>query len=139
LVYREEEREMNPFCHAQGVGLIPWSPLARGFLAGNRTKGGNHPTMRASTDEFAHQLYYQDADFAVVDRVVEIAEKRGVTPAQIALAWLLTQPAVTSPIIGASKMYQLEEAVDALAIGLSAEECAYLEAPYVPHPVLGHS
>ena len=139
LVYREEEREMNPFCHAQGVGLIPWSPLARGFLAGNRTKGGNHPTMRASTDEFAHQLYYQDADFAVVDRVVKIAEKRGVTPAQIALAWLLTQPAVTSPIIGASKMYQLEEAVDALAIGLSAEECAYLEAPYVPHPVLGHS
>ena len=139
LVYREEEREMNPLCAAQGVGLIPWSPLARGFLAGNRTKSGDHPTVRAGTDDFAHRLYYQDADFAVVDRVVEIAQKRGVTPAQIALAWLLAQPAVTSPIIGASKMYQLEEAVDALKIDLTVEERAYLQAPYVPHPVLGHS
>jgi aryl-alcohol dehydrogenase (NADP+) len=139
LVYREEEREMNPLCVAQGVGLIPWSPLARGFLAGNRARGGDAPTTRAQTDDFAQQMYYQEADFAVVDRVVELAERRGVKPAQIALAWLLAQPGVTSPIIGASKMHQREEAVAALEIELSVEERAYLEQPYVPHPILGHS
>jgi aryl-alcohol dehydrogenase (NADP+) len=139
LVYREEEREMNPLCVAQGVGLIPWSPLARGFLAGNRTRSEATPTVRAKTDDFAQQMYYQEADFAVVDRVVEMAERRGVKPAQIALGWLLAQPGVASPIIGASKMSQLEEAVAALEIEISAEERAFLEQPYVPHPILGHS
>ncbi|HSN78025.1 MAG TPA: aldo/keto reductase, partial [Anaerolineae bacterium] len=110
-----------------------------GFLAGNRPRGGESPTVRAKTDDFAHEMYYQEADFAVVDRVVELAERRGVKPAQIALAWLLAQPGVASPIIGASKMVQLEEAVAALEIELSVEERAYLEQPYVPHPILGHS
>lgn len=139
LVYREEEREMNPLCHAEGVGLIPWSPLARGFLAGNRQKAGWGETPRAKSDDFAHRLYYQEADFAIVDRVVALAAQRGVAPAQIALAWLLRQPGVTAPIIGASKMSQLEDALAALEIKLTAEECAHLEELYQPHPVLGHS
>lgn len=138
LVYREEEREMLPLCRAEGVGLIPWSPLARGFLAGNRQKAGWGETARAKSDDFAHRLYYQEADFAIVDRVVELAGKHGVSAAQIATAWILQQPGVTAPIIGASKMPQLEEAVAALTIKLSAEECKYLEELYQPHPVLGH-
>lgn len=139
LVYREEEREMNPLCLDQGVGLIPWSPLARGFLAGNRKRGAEGPTKRAKSDGFAHQMYYADADFDVVDQVVAIAERRGVTPAQVALAWLLHKPGVTSPIIGATKMHHLEEAVAAVKIDLSAEEITQLEAPYVPHAIMGHS
>lgn len=139
LVYREEEREMNPFCLAEGVGCIPWSPLARGFLTGNRKRGEVAPTSRAETDDFAHKMYYQDTDFDVVDRVIELANQRGVKPAQIALAWLLHQPVVSAPIIGATKMYQLEEAVGAIPIQLSPEEIAALEAPYQPHPILGHS
>ncbi len=138
LVYREEEREMLPLCRAEGVGVIPWSPLARGFLAGNRSKQGGGETKRARSDEFAHRMYYQEADFRVVDRVVELARRRGVTPAQIALAWLLHQPGVTAPIVGATKISHLEQAVAALEIRLSPEECAYLEEPYQPHPVLGH-
>lgn len=138
LVYREEEREMIPFCLDQGVGLIPWSPLARGFLTGSRRRDGDHPTVRAKTDDYALQMYYQPEDYEVVDRVVEIAAQRGVKPAQIALAWLLHKPGVAAPIIGASKMYQLEEAVAAVDIKLSAEELARLEEPYKPHPVLGH-
>ncbi|HEY9874139.1 MAG TPA: aldo/keto reductase [Candidatus Obscuribacterales bacterium] len=138
LVYREEEREMLPLCRAEGIGVIPWSPLARGFLAGNRQKETKGETTRAKTDDFAHQLYYQDSDFQVVDRVVELASKRGVAPAQIALAWLLHQPGVTAPIIGASKMNHLEDALAALEIELSDEECQWLEEPYQPHPVLGH-
>lgn len=138
LVYREEEREMLPLCLEEGIGVIPWSPLARGFLAGNRQKETKGETIRAQTDDFAHQLYYQDADFQVVDRVVELAQKRDVTPAQIALAWLLRQPGVTAPIIGASKMNHLEDALAALRIELTQEECKYLEEPYQPHPVLGH-
>ncbi|MBC8497004.1 MAG: aldo/keto reductase [Anaerolineales bacterium] len=139
LVYREEEREMIPFCNDQGIGLIPWSPLARGFLAGNRTRDKSGQTPRSKSDEFAHEMYFQDTDFDVLDRAIELAEKRGVTSAQIALAWMLHKPGVTAPIIGASKMRHLEELVAAADIQLSAEEIAYLEEPYQPHPVLGHT
>ncbi len=138
LVYREEERETLPLCRAEGVGVIPWSPLARGFLTGSRRRGSRGDTTRAETDDFAHHLYYQEEDFQVVDRVVELAGRRGVTPAQIALAWLLHQPGVTAPIVGASKMPHLEEAVAALEIKLTEDERKYLEEPYRPHPVLGH-
>jgi aryl-alcohol dehydrogenase (NADP+) len=138
LVYREEEREMNPLCRDEGVGLIPWSPLARGFLAGNRRRGDHGETSRAKTDDFAHKLYYNDGDFAVVDRVGQIAQQRGVSHAQVALAWLLRQPGVTAPIIGASKPQQLDEALAALDLELSDAECRSLEEPYQPHPVLGH-
>lgn len=146
LVYREEEREMIPLCISEGIGLIPWSPLARGFLAGNRKandladKGKQQSeTTRAKTDAYAHSLYYRDSDFTVVDRLTEIAQARGVKNAQIALAWILSRPGLTAPIIGASKPYQLEDALAALSIQLSAEEIARLEEPYEPHPVLGHS
>ncbi len=138
LVYREEEREMIPQCLDMGVGLIPWSPLARGFLAGNRTRDKSGETRRAKSDDFAHRLYYDDVDWAIVDRVVELAEKKGVSPAQIALAWMLHKPGITSPIIGASKMPHLEEAVAALDIDMTDEEMAYLEELYRPHPILGH-
>ena len=138
LVYREEEREMLPLCRSEGIGVIPWSPLARGFLAGNRRVKAEGETERGRTDTFAHDLYYAPEDFTVADRVAEVASARGVTPAQIALAWILRQPGVTAPIIGASKMYQLEDAVTALDIVLSDEEAQRLEEPYVPHRVLGH-
>jgi aryl-alcohol dehydrogenase (NADP+) len=139
LIYREEEREMIPLCRDQGVGLIPWSPLARGFLAGNRTRAKSGETARAKSDGFAHQMYYHDGDFAVADRCAELAQKRGVSSAQMALAWMLHKPGVTSPIVGASKMYQLEEAAAALEIKLSEDEMKHLEELYQPHPVLGHS
>jgi aryl-alcohol dehydrogenase (NADP+) len=139
LVYREEEREMMPLCLDQGVGVIPWSPLARGFLTGNRQAVGDGPTTRAKSDEFAHQMYYETADYAVLQQVIALAEQKGVKPAQIALAWLLHKPGVAAPIIGASKMYQLEEAVTALGIHLTPEEIALLESPYTPHPILGHN
>ena len=139
LVYREEEREMLPLCRAEGIGVIPWSPLARGFLAGNRQRQGFGETSRAKTDDFAHKLYYDDADFQVVDRVIELAKKRGVSPTQIALAWLLHQSGVTAPIIGASKMEHLEEAIASIELKLENEELAFLEQPYKPHPILGHS
>jgi aryl-alcohol dehydrogenase-like predicted oxidoreductase len=138
LVYREEEREMLPLCQAEGIGVIPWSPLARGFLAGNRQRDTKGETTRAKTDDFAHQLYYEESDFQVVDRVVELAKQRGVPPAQVALAWLLHQPGVTAPIIGASKTHHLDDALAALDITLSDQECQHLQAPYKPHFVLGH-
>ena len=142
LVYREEEREMLPLCAEEGLGVLPWSPLARGFLAGNRRAGdaeaGDSATVRAKTDDYAHKLYYRDDDFTVVDRVVELAGRRGVAPAQVALAWLLHQDGVTAPIIGASKADHLEQALAALDLELDDEECALLEEPYQPHPVLGH-
>lgn len=137
--YREEEREMLPLCIDQGVGVIPWSPLARGFLAGNRKRDEHTPTRRAKSDDFAQFMYFNDADFDVVDQVVAIAEARGVKPAQIALAWLLHKKGVTSPIVGASKMHHLEEAVAAVDIQLSDEEIQQIEEPYVPHTILGHS
>ncbi len=138
LIYREEEREMVPLCQDQGIGILPWSPLARGFLAGNRDRGGGGATTRAKSDDFAHRMYYDEADFSLLDVVERVAESHGVTPAQIALAWLLHQPAVTSPIIGATKMEHLEQAVQALEIELSEEELALFDEAYVPHPVLGH-
>ena len=136
LVYREEEREMLPLCRAEGIGVIPWSPLARGFLAGNRRTSDRGDTARAKSDEFAHRLYYTDADFRIVDRAVALAGRRGVNPAQVALAWLLHQPGVTAPIIGASKMEQLEQAVAAVDLTLSPDERHELEELYQPHPVL---
>jgi len=139
LIYREEEREMNPLCREEGIGMIPWSPLARGFLAGSRSKEDFGETLRAKTDKYAQDLYYTPSDFAVVDRVSEIAEKRGVNNAQIALAWILAQPGVTAPIIGASKMSHLEDAVKALELKLDEAELKALAEPYQPHAVLGHS
>jgi 1-deoxyxylulose-5-phosphate synthase len=141
LIYREEEREMIPYCRTEGIGLIPWSPLARGFLAGNRRgrEQGFGATVRARTDDYAQQMYYQEADFAVVDRATEIAQQRGVSNAQVALAWVLAQPGITAPIVGASKMQHLDDAVNALALKLSEEELRALAEPYRPHPVLGHS
>ncbi len=139
LVYREEEREMIPLCMDQGVGLIPWSPMARGFFAGDRKPGGGGETSRAKSDPFAKNLYFRDEDFVVAERAAEIAKERGVTASQIALAWVLSKPYVHSPIIGASKMDHLEQAIAALEIKLSEEEVKRLEEPYKPHPVLGHS
>lgn len=139
LVYREEEREMNPLCRAEGIGIIPWSPLARGFLTGNRTAKDFGETSRAKTDDSAHRLYYQPSDFTVVERVAEIARKRGVSNAQIALAWILAQPGITSPIIGATKMFQLEEAIATLPLELEETELKALAEPYQPHRILGHS
>lgn len=139
LAYREEEREMSPLCRDQGLGLIPWSPLARGFLTGNRKRDDPHPTKRSQSDDYADRLYYEDHDFDVVDRVVELAQEKGVSPAQVALAWVLHQPGVTAPIVGATKMQHLEEAVEALDVELTDEEVQKLEEPYRPHPVLGHS
>lgn len=138
LVYREEEREMIPLCLDQGIGVIPWSPLARGFLAGNRDREGWGPTARAKSDDFSHNMYYRDQDFQVVERVRRVAEAHGATPAQIALAWLLGKPGVTAPILGASKMPHLEQAVEALEIKLTEAEVETLEEAYRPHPVLGH-
>jgi len=142
LVYREEEREMIPLCLSEKIGLIPWSPLARGFLAGNRKANEDKAkaeTVRGRTDDFAHKLYYRASDFTVVDRVTEIAAARGVTNAQVALAWMLAKPGVSAPIVGASKAYQLEDALAAMELKLTEEEMKRLEEPYEPHPVLGHS
>ena len=135
LVYREEEREMMPLCREEGIGVIPWSPLARGFLAGNRRPSEQGGTARAQTDDIAHRLYYTESDFTIVERVVALAERRGVSPAQIALAWLLHQPGVTAPIVGASKMEQLDQAVAATDLALTDEERRELEELYQPHPV----
>ena len=140
LVYREEEREMLPLCEDQGIGVIPWSPLARGFLTGNKKKGNDGETVRARTDGIAKALKYgQDADYEVLDIVTEIATSRGVSNAQIALAWVHHSPNITAPIIGASKMYQLDEAIAALDISLDVDELARLNDAYVPHNVSGHS
>jgi len=139
LVYREEEREMIPLCIDQGVGLIPWSPMARGFFAGNRTRGGGGETERAKNDPFGNSLYFRDEDFTVADCVAEVAKEKGVTGSQLALAWILSKPHVTAPIIGATKMEHLDQAIAALDLKLSDEEIKRLEEPYKPHPVLGHS
>jgi aryl-alcohol dehydrogenase-like predicted oxidoreductase len=139
LAYREEEREMIPLCRHEGVAVLPWSPLARGFLAGNRRKEDFGETLRSKTDDYAHKLYYRPSDFAVVERVSEIARRRNVPNAQVALAWLLHQPGVTAPIIGSSKMHHLDDAVAALSLKLDEAELKALAEPYEPHPVLGHS
>ena len=145
LAYREEEREMNPLCRNQGVALTPWSPLARGFLAGNRAAGdaelakSGGATSRAGTDDIAHKLYYRASDFATVERLKALAKAKGVSAATLAYAWLLHKPGITAPIIGASKLPQLDDAAAALEVKLSADEIEALEASYEPHPVLGHS
>jgi aryl-alcohol dehydrogenase-like predicted oxidoreductase len=138
LVYREEEREMIPQCVDQGVGVLPWSPLARGLLAGNRTREGGRLTTRAKTDEFGESLYTPEVDFAVVERVDEVASARGVSTAQVALAWLLHKPAVTAPIVGATKVEHIEDAIRAEDLVLSQDEITRLEEPYVPHAISGH-
>jgi 1-deoxyxylulose-5-phosphate synthase len=139
LVYREEEREMLPLCRDAGVGVIPWSPLARGFLAGNRRRDGGGETARAKADAWARDLYFREDDFVVQERLAEVAAARGVPPMQVALAWVASRPGVTAPIIGATKLSHLDDALAALEITLSDEEVARLEEPYKPHPVLGHS
>jgi aryl-alcohol dehydrogenase (NADP+) len=138
LVYREEEREMLPLCREEGIGVIPWSPLARGFLAGNRQRGRKDATRREQSDDYGHSLYYSDADYDVADRVREVAGAKGVLPIQVALAWVLRQHGVTAPIIGASKLEQLEQLVAGLDLRLSDADTQALEEPYQPHPVLGH-
>ncbi len=138
LIYREEEREMIPQCIEEGVGVIPWSPLARGVLAGNRTREGSRQTTRADTDQFTDYLYSQPTDFDVVERVAEVAAERDVPGAQVALAWLLHKPGVTAPIVGATKPGHLEDALAAEQLALTGEEISRLEEPYLPHPVLGH-
>ena len=138
LIYREEEREMIPLCIEEGIGVIPWSPLARGVLAGNRTREGTRQTTRADSDQFSDYLYSQPTDFDVVERVAEVAAERGAPPAQVALAWLLHKPGVTAPIVGATKPGHLEDALAAEQLALSDEEISRVEEPYVTHPVLGH-
>jgi len=138
LIYREEEREMVPLCLDQGVGCIPWSPLARGVLAGNRTRDGGRLTTRSSTDPFTDYLYDQPTDFDVVDAAAEVAAARGVPTAQVSLAWLLSKPGVTAPIVGSTRKKHLKDALAAEALILTEDEVAALEKPYEPHPVLGH-
>ena len=138
LLYREEEREMIPQCIDQGIGVLPWSPLARGLLAGTRTREGERRTTRAGTDAYADELYGSSEDFDVIDRVAEVAAARGVPSAQVALAWLLHKPGVTAPIVGATKLAHLDDALAAAQLSLSAEEIERLEKPYVPHGIFGH-
>ena len=138
LIYREEEREMIPQCLDQGVGVIPWSPLARGLLTGNRTRSGEKLTKRAQTDAFGDSLYKPEVDFDVIERADEVAAARGVPTAQVALAWLLHKPGVTAPIVGATKTEHLEDALAAEPLSLSDDEIERLEEPYVPHAIAGH-
>jgi aryl-alcohol dehydrogenase-like predicted oxidoreductase len=137
LVYREEEREMIPLCLDQGIDMIPWSPLARGFLAGNRKRGEKAASLREQHDSYGHSLYYADADYDVADRVVEVAKKKGVLPIQVALAWVLGKPGVAAPIISATKIEQLDQLVAGLSVKLTADEVRAVEEPYQPHPVRG--
>ena len=139
LVYREEEREMIPLCRAEGVALIPWSPLARGFLAGNRRRGQKEATLREKHDEYGHSLYYTEADYVIADAVVEVARAKGVKPIQVALAWILQQPDVTAPIVSVTKREQLDDLIQGLNVKLTPEEVEALEAPYQPHRVVGHN
>jgi aryl-alcohol dehydrogenase-like predicted oxidoreductase len=139
LIYREEDREMNPLCRAEGIGILPWSPLARGFLTRAPKAGEKDQTTRAKTDDYAKSMYYRENDYKTLERVLELARRRSVSPAQVSLAWMLHKPGITAPIIGASKMNHLEEAVQSLEIELSSEDMNFLEEPYQPHPVLGHS
>jgi aryl-alcohol dehydrogenase-like predicted oxidoreductase len=138
LIYREEERGMIPLCQDQKIAIIPWSPLARGLLTGNRSKERNE-TLRARTDEFGKSLYKSDSDFDIIDRLNEVAGKRKLPDVQVALAWMLSKPYITAPIIGASKPGHLEDAVAALSVKLTADEITQLEELYQPHPISGHS
>jgi aryl-alcohol dehydrogenase-like predicted oxidoreductase len=136
LAYREEEREMLPLCRAEGIGVLPWSPLARGLLAGKRGPGQKGETARAKADQYSRVLY-DDSDLPVAERVAETARRRGLPPARIALAWLLSRPGVAAPIIGATRLEHLEDAVASLGVSLTEEEVRFLEEPYRPHPVRG--
>jgi aryl-alcohol dehydrogenase (NADP+) len=138
LVYREEEREMLPLCKEEGIGVIPWSPLARGFLAGNRNRSKEGDTLRAKTDKFAQQLYFSENDFAVLERLLAVSQARETPSTQLALAWMLGKPAIVAPIIGVSKPEQIDDAVAALEISLTAEEVQSIEECYTPHAILGH-
>jgi 1-deoxyxylulose-5-phosphate synthase len=137
LVYREEEREMFPLCAAEGIGVIPWSPLARGFLAGNRNRGARNASLREQHDGYGHSLYYADCDYDVAERVVQVAKGKGVLPIQVALSWVANRPGVTAPIISATKLEQLDQLVAGLDIALTDDERKAVEEAYVPHPVLG--
>ena len=139
LVYREEEREMIPLCIDQGIGLIPWSPMARGFFSGDRKPSGGGETARAQNDPFANELYFREEDFIVAERAHEVAKERGVTASQVALAWMLGKPHITAPIIGSSRIEHLDEAIAAMDVKLSEDEIKKLEDAYCPHPILGHS
>ncbi len=139
LVYREEEREMIPLCNDQGIGLIPWSPMARGFFAGNRKRDGGGETARAKNDPFANELYFREEDFIIADRAAEMAKARNATASQIALAWMLNKPHIASPIIGVSKIEHLDQALAAVDIKLNDDEIKILEESYQPHPILGHA
>jgi aryl-alcohol dehydrogenase-like predicted oxidoreductase len=139
LVYREEEREMIPLCRSRGIGLIPWSPLARGFLAGNRQRGRKDASRREQHDEYGHSLYYTEADYEIAERVAEVARRKAVLPIQVALGWILRQPAVAAPIVGATRLEQLDQLIDGLEIELTDEQAQQLEEPYRPHGVLGHT
>jgi 1-deoxyxylulose-5-phosphate synthase len=137
LVYREEEREMIPFCIEEGIGIIPWSALARGFLAGNRKRGEKGASLREQHDDYGHSLYYADADYDVADRVVAVARDKGVLPIQVALAWVLSRPGISAPIVSATKLGQLDQLVEGMSVTLSTDEIASLEQPYIPHKVIG--
>jgi aryl-alcohol dehydrogenase (NADP+) len=137
LVYREEEREMIPLCLDQGLAVIPWSPLARGFLSGTRKRDGGS-TTRSQVDTFAKDMYYAEDDFKVADAVAEVAAKRGVSPAQVACAWVLQAPGVTAPIVGATKAHHLKELIGSVDLQLTSEEVEALEKSYRPHSILGH-
>ena len=139
LVYREEEREMIPLCKDQGIGLIPWSPMARGFFAGNRKRGGGGETTRAQSDPFANELYFREEDFVIAERAAEVAKSHNASASQVALAWVLNKPHITAPIIGSSKIEHLDQAIAALEIKLTADEIQLLEELYQPHPILGHA
>lgn len=138
LVYREEEREMIPLCLDQGVGLIPWSPLARGFLAGSRRRAGKGDTARSKADPFADKWYFREEDFDVLDALLDVSKAKNLKPAQVALAWLLAIPGVVAPIVGATRVVHLEELVAACEVELSTEDIRRLETPYKPHPIVGH-
>jgi aryl-alcohol dehydrogenase (NADP+) len=139
LVYREEEREMLPLCREEAIAVIPWSPIARGFLAGNRRADDRGVTDRGRTDDLSHRYYHGAADVAIADRAADLARRKGVKPAQIALAWVLSKPGITAPIVGASKLSQLDDAIAAIGMKLDGEDVRFLEECYQPHPVLGHS
>ncbi|MHA1449911.1 MAG: aldo/keto reductase, partial [Candidatus Hodarchaeales archaeon] len=139
LVYREEEREMLPLCKDQGIGVITWSPLARGFLTGKYKRGIEPDSIRAKTDHYIRKRYFKEEDFDVIEAVSELATEKEVTMAQIALAWQFHKDTVTCPIVGVTRIEHLEEAVEALNIRLTSEDIRKLEAPYKPHPVIGHS
>jgi 1-deoxyxylulose-5-phosphate synthase len=138
LVYREEEREVLPLCREEGIGVIPWSPLARGFLAGNRQRGSKDASKREEHDRYGHSLYYTQADYDIADRVAQVAREKGVLPIQVALSWVANQPGITAPIIGVTRLEQLDQLIDGLSIRLTEDEKRFVEEQYQPHPVLGN-